>query len=401
MAWLKAHYPAEFMAAVLSRNLTEIKKITFFIDECKHLGLPVLGPDINESELHFVVNRKGEIRFGMAAIKGVGESAVSAIIEERNQNGPYRSIFDFTKRINLRAVNKRSMEALAMAGAFDGFAGVHRAQYFHRENTDDPIFLEKVMRHGALFQEKQQASQHSLFGESMALELPDPKMPDTPPWSKHQQLKYEREVTGFYISGHPLDEYKAEIDAFCNVTFQDLNGGLSRFINKGVTFAGMINAAEVRTSKMGSQYAHFELEDFSDTYRLSLFSDEFLRFKHFLVEGTYVLIHARIEQNKKSNRIEVRVRNMVLLGEALDRYCKSVSLHLELELLNDELVRDLARHIQAHPGDCDLKFRVSDDEDGYYVDLFSKKSGISPSGFIHAIDKLEGVRYKLNGFPAN
>ncbi len=401
MAYLKAHYPAEFMAAVLSRHLTEIKKITFFIDECKHLHIPVLGPDINESDLHFVVNKKGEIRFGMAAIKGIGESAVSAIIEERDQNGPYKNIFDFTKRANLRAVNKRAMEALAMAGAFDGFAGVHRAQYFHRENTDDPIFLEKVMRHAALFQEKQQASQHSLFGENMAIELPDPKVPETAPWSKHQQLKYEREVTGFYISGHPLDEYKAEIEAFCNVTFQDLNGGLSKYLNKGITFAGMINTADIRTSKMGTQYANFELEDFSDTYRLSLFSDEFLRYKHLLVDGTYVLIHGRVEANKKTNRMEVRVKSMMLLAESLDRYCKSVSLHIELENLNDDLVNELAKQIKAHPGDCQLRIRVSDGDEGYMLELFPKKAGINPSGFIHAIDELELVKYKLNGISAN
>ncbi len=180
MAYLKAHYPAEFMAAVLSRHLTEIKKITFFIDECKHLNIPVLGPDVNESDLHFIVNKKGGIRFGMAAIKGIGESAVNAIIEERDNNGPFRSIFDFAKRINLRAVNKRAMEALAKAGAFDSFEGIHRAQYFQQENPEDAFFLEKIVRHAALYQEKQQASQHSLFGDDLTLDLQDPKIPDCP-----------------------------------------------------------------------------------------------------------------------------------------------------------------------------------------------------------------------------
>jgi len=398
MAYLKAHYPAEFMAAVLSRNLTEIKKITFFIDECKHLNIPVLGPDVNESDLHFVVNKKGEIRFGMAAIKGVGESAVNAIIEEREKNGPFRNIFDFTKRINLRAVNKRAMEALAKAGAFDSFEGVHRAQYFHQENTDDPIFLEKVMRHAALFQEKQQASQHSLFGDSMSIELPDPKVPDFPQWSKHQQLKYEREVTGFYISGHPLDEYKAEIDAFCNVNLQILNSGLTKFENKSISFAGVINAAEFRTSKTGTPYAFFELEDFTDTYRMSIFSDEFLRFKHLLVEGTYVLIHARVETYKKNNRLDVRVRNMLLLAESMERYCKSVSISFELENINDELVRQVKMHIREHPGECELKFKVKDMEEGYLLDLTPRKLRVNPSGFVRAISGMENIEYKLNGF---
>lgn len=398
MAYLKAHYPAEFMAAVLSRHLTEIKKITFFIDESKHLHIPVLGPDVNESELHFVVNKKGGIRFGMAAIKGVGESAVSAIIEERNQNGPFRSIFDFVKRINLRAVNKRSLEALAKAGAFDCFEGVHRAQYFQQENSDDTIFLEKIIRHAALYQEKQQASQHSLFGEDLTLEIKDPKIPDCQPWSKHQQLKFEREVTGFYISGHPLDEYKAEISAFCNVNLQDLNGGLSKFSSKTLTFAGMINMSEIKTAKTGNQYANFEMEDFTDSFRISLFSEDFLKFKYLLVEGTYILIFGRVEVNKRNNRPEIRIKNMVLLAEAMEKLCKSLTVSLELENLDTAFIKELTKMVQTNPGECDLKIRIKDSNDGIYLDLHPRKYKVSPSGFIRGISDFEQVEWRLNGF---
>ncbi|MCK9399913.1 MAG: DNA polymerase III subunit alpha [Bacteroidales bacterium] len=401
MAYLKAHYPAEFMAAVLSRHLSEIKKITFFIDECKHLNIPVLGPDVNESELHFVVNKKGGIRFGMAAIKGIGESAVNAIIEERDTNGPFRSIFDFAKRINLRAVNKRAMEALGKAGAFDCFEGIHRAQYFQQENSEDAFFLEKIVRHAALFQEKQQASQHSLFGDDLTVDMQDPKIPDCPPWSKHQQLKNEREVTGFYISGHPLDEYKAEIDAFCNITFQDLNSGLSLHMNKALSFAGIINAAEIRTAKTGNQYANFELEDFSDAYRLSLFSDDFMRFKYLLVEGTYVLIFARIEVNKKNNRPEVRVKNMVLLAEAMEKFCKSISVTVELDKLDSEFIRELTKIVRSHPGECEMNLRIKDTGDGLLLGLHPRKFRINPSGFVHAVSGLEPLEIKLNGFQMN
>jgi DNA polymerase III subunit alpha len=398
MAYLKAHYPAEFMAAVLSRHLTEIKKITFFIDECKHLHIPVLGPDVNESDLHFVVNKKGEIRFGMAAIKGIGESAVSAVIEERVANGPFRSIFDFVKRINLRAVNKRALEALAKAGAFDGFEGIHRAQYFQQENSDDPIFLEKIIRHASLFQEKQQASQHSLFGEDLTLEISDPKIPDCQPWSNHQQLKFEREVTGFYISGHPLDEYKAEIDAFCNVTFQDLNSGLSKFNGKALSFAGMITTAEIRTAKTGNQYANFELEDFSDSYRLSLFSEDFLKFKYLLVEGTYVLIFGRVDVNKRNNRPEIRIKNMILLAEAMEKYCKSITIMMDLEKLDSDFIKALTKIVKENPGECDMKIRVKDSSDGIYLDLHPRKYHVSPAGFVRAISQYDQVEYKLNGF---
>ena len=398
MAYLKAHYPAEFMAAVLSRHLTEIKKITFLIDECKHLHIPVLGPDINESDLHFVVNKRGGIRFGMAAIKGVGESAVNAIIEERDKNGPFRSIFDFVKRINLRAVNKRSLEALAKAGAFDSFEGVHRAQYFQQENSDDTIFLEKLIRHAALFQEKQQASQHSLFGEDLTLEIKDPKIPDCQPWSKHQQLKYEREVTGFYISGHPLDEYKAEIRAFCNVTFQDLNGGLSKFGSRNLICAGMITMSEIRTAKTGNQYANFELEDFSDSFRISLFSEDFLKFKYLLVEGTYVLIFGRVDVNKKNNRPEIRIKNMVLLAEAMEKFCKSLTISIDLESLDDFFIKEMTRLVQSNPGDCEMKIRIKDSNDGIYLDFHPRKYRISPSAFLRGISSFDQVEWRLNGF---
>ena len=401
MAYLKAHYPAEFMAAVLSRHLTEIKKITFFIDECKHLNIAVLGPDVNESDLHFVVNKKGGIRFGMAAIKGVGESAVNAIIEERDSNGPFRSIFDFAKRINLRAVNKRAMEALAKAGAFDSFEGVHRAQYFQQDNPEDSFFLEKIVRHAALYQEKLQSSQHSLFGDDLTLDLQDPKIPDCHQWSNHQQLKFEREVTGFFISGHPLDEYKAEIDAFCNITFQDLNTGLSKFQNKAITFAGMINSAEIRTSKSGTQYANFELEDFTDSYRLSLFSDDFMRFKYLLVEDTYVLIFGRVEVNKKNNRPEVRIKNMVLLAETMEKFCKSISISVELEKLDSSFIKELTRIVRANPGECEMKFRIRDSGDNLFLDLYPRKFRVNPSGIVHAISGFEQIECKLNGFQAS
>ncbi len=400
MAYLKAHYPAEFMAAVLSRHLTEIKKITFFIDECKHLNVPVLGPDLNESELHFVVNKKGGIRFGMAAIKGIGESAVNAIIEERDSKGAFRSIFDFAKRINLRAVNKRALEALGKAGAFDGFEGIHRAQYFQQENPDDPNFLEKILRHAALYQEKQLASQHSLFGDDLTLDLQDPKIPDCPMWTKHQQLKYEREVTGFFISGHPLDEYKAEIDAFCNVSFQDLNSGLSKYQNKSIAFAGMINFAEIRTSKMGSQYANFELEDFTDSYRLSLFSEDFLRFKYLLVEDTYVLIFGRVEVNRKNNRMEIRVKNMVLLAEAMEKFCKSISMSIELEKLDNSFIKQLTKIVRENPGECDLKIKVKDTKENQALDFYPRKFRVNPSGLIHSLNGFDQVEFKLNGFHA-
>jgi DNA polymerase-3 subunit alpha len=397
MAWLKAHYPAEFMAAVLSRHLSDIKKITFFTEECRHLGIMVLGPDVNESMLNFVVNKSGEIRFGMAAIKGIGEGAVESIVEERLRNGPYRSIFDFAKRVNLRTVNKRAFEALAMAGAFDSFAEAHRSQYFYRENNEDSIFLEKVIRHASLFQEKQTASQHSLFGDEVSVELPDPKMPACEPWSKHQRLIFEKEVTGFYISGHPLDDYKPEISAFCSTTLEDLNGGLTKYQNKTVSFAGMINSAEHRTSKSGNPYGIFEVEDFTDTFRLSLFSDEYLKFKHLLVPGAYVHLQARVEANRNNpGRLEVRVNNMMLLAETMERFCKSISLTVSLGDLSEDLASGLVQMLKAHPGKCEIKLRVRDADEGLSVDLRPRKFKVNPGSIVRSLEKQALFEYRLN-----
>jgi DNA polymerase-3 subunit alpha len=398
MAFLKAHHPAEFMAAVLSRHLSEIKKITFFIDECKHLNIPVLGPDINESSLDFIVNQQGKIRFGMAAIKGIGEAAVQAIIEEREANGPFSSIFDFAKRANLKAVNKRAMEALAYAGAFDGFENTHRAQYFYRENSDDSIFLEKVIKHANLFQDKQSSAQHSLFGDEISIELPDPSLPDCEPWSKHQQLKYEKEVTGFYISGHPLDERKTEIDAFCSVTLEDLHVGLLKYKGKAISFAGMVMAAEHRTAKTGNLYGTVEIEDFTDTFRLTLWSDEYLRFRHLLLEGTQIFVQARVEASKSNpNRLEVKVNSVTLLAEIMEKFAKKIVLDVPLSSLNEDLAEIIHQSISSNAGKCELAIRIRDNDENYSLGLFPRKGKVNPSGLARDLLELDGVELWLNG----
>ena len=397
MAYLKAHHPAEFMAAVLSRNLNDIKKITFFLDECRHQGIPVLGPDINESFLNFVVNKKGEIRFGLAAIKGVGEAAVRDIIQEREENGPYKSIFDFAKRVNLRSVNKRSMEALAMAGAFDTFEGAHRAQYFHKEENTEVSFLEKVIRSANQFQEKKAASQNSLFGEDVALEMADPEIPDCPPWNKIEQLAKEKEVTGFYISGHPLDDYKREMDSFCTITLEDLSPlNIRQYKNSTVSFGGMITAVEHRYTKAGKPFGSFVIEDFNDNYKILLFSEDYLRYKHFLNEGNFVFIKARVEPNRnQKTRLELRINNMILLGDALEKYTKSIHLMVELEKLNEDLISNLDQVVRRNPGDCSLSIKVTDKKEDMAISLHARKLKVNPATFLDKAEEMEGVEVKL------
>jgi DNA polymerase-3 subunit alpha len=395
-AYLKAHYLAEYMAAVLTHNLNDIKKITFFVDECQRQGINVLGPDVNESDLNFMVNTKGEIRFGLAAIKNVGESAARAIIEERENSGAYSTIFDFVKRVNLRSVNKRSLEALAMAGAFDSFENTHRAQYFYRENSEDSIFLEKIIKWGATYQEKQNSMQASLFGDSDEIEVKDPDLPKCDPWTKLEQLKHEKDITGFYMSGHPLEDFKIEMDQFCNITIYDLKNNMQKLKNKTVKFAGMVTSVNHRTSKTGNKFATFVIEDFTDQNQFILFSEDYLKMKHFLVEGNSVLVTARIAtRNRHTDTLDIRISKMTLLSEVLEKETKEIELWLTLSAISDDLVNNLSKISSDFAGTCKLKFHIFDKEDNIAIEMPSSKVKVDPSLFLKNISGIPDVSFKL------
>src|SRR6056297_711069 len=288
-AYLKAHYPAEYMAAVLSNNMNDIKQVTFFMEECKRMKLDVLGPDVNESFYKFSVNKDYAVRFGMGAIKGVGSGAVATIVENRKtEAGPYKSIFDMAKRIDLRSANKKAFENLALAGGFDGFGDTHRAQYFH-DDGDGITFLEKVIKYAAKFQENENSSQVSLFGEASEVQIPEPVVPPCEEWGTMEKLRREREVVGIYISGHPLDDFRYEMDYFCNSKLGEFND-LERCVNRDLTFGGVISDVQHRVSKMGKGWAMFSVEDYTDTYEFRMFGEEYLKFRHFLVPNSFVHI---------------------------------------------------------------------------------------------------------------
>lgn len=395
-AYLKAHYPAEYMAAVLTHNLNDIKKITFFVDECLRQKIPVHGPDVNESDLNFMVNAKGEIRFGLAAIKNVGENAARNIMEELEKNGPYASIFDFTKRVNLKSVNKRSMESLAKAGAFDGFGNVHRAQLFYRQDSDDSIFLEKLVKHANEYQLQQNSAQVSLFGDTDDTTYEDPKLPECDPWTKIEQLKNEKEVTGFYMSGHPLEDYKLEIDNFCNVTITDLKNNKEKYKNKGVNFAGILTSVVHRTSKTGKPFATFVIEDFTDSDQYILFSEDYLKMKHFLLEGASLMVKAGIsERNFKNGQLDIRINSIMLLSEALERNTSEIMLKLPLTTVSENFINEVELLVKQNPGPCKLKFMVSDPEDGSDVSMPAPKLKVNVSEFLKKVILIEGVDYRL------
>jgi len=396
MAWLKAHYPAEFMAAVLSRNLTDLKEITLFLDECKRMGIPVLGPDVNESSNAFVANIKGEIRFGMAGIKNVGEGAVQAIVEEREKNGPFLSIFDLARRVNSHMVNKRCMESLARAGAFDCFENTHRAQYFFQENSDDPLFLEKIIKNAADYQSRKNAMQQSLFGESEDIHYNEFTLPDCRPWTKLEQLKYEKEVTGFYLSGHPLDDYRMEMEQFCNVTIEELKTDLKPLRGKELLFAGIIIEANHKIGKTGKKFASFVIEDYYNFINLNVFSEEYLRWEHFLKEGQYLFIKARVEGRfDNPDQLVIRVSNIMLLSEVMEKLARELVVSIEINDLATETIQALHALAKHFKGKSALRFRVHDATEGLSVEMPSKKYRVNAREIIGELMKLPDVQVQM------
>jgi DNA polymerase-3 subunit alpha len=398
MAYLKAHYPPEFMAAVLSRNLNDLKEITLFLDECKRLLIPVLGPDVNESSSMFVANKRGEIRFGMAGIKNVGEAVVKSIVDERIRNGPYSSIFDLTRRISSHNINKRCMESLAKAGAFDCFENTHRAQYFYQENSDDSAFLDKIIRHTSDYHARKDSMQVSLFGDSEEIHFTELALPECRPWSKLEQLKFEKEVTGFYMSGHPLDDYSFEMKQFCNVSVDDLKQDMKPYKGKEISFAGIVIEAHHKIGKSGKPFGSFVVEDYFNFISLSVFSEEFLKWKHFLDEGQYVFIKARVESRfDNADQLSVRVNQIFLLSEVLEKFTKVLSLTISLNELTIDIISRLHNLSVKSKGNCRLRVRIHDPEDNILIDLPSKKMRINPKEMIMALEDFPEIQCRVSG----
>jgi DNA polymerase-3 subunit alpha len=396
MAYLKAHYPAEFMAAVLSRNLTDLKEITNFLDECKRMHLPVLGPDVNESSLAFTVNKKGEIRFGMAGIKNVGEAAVRSIVDERNANGPFTSIFDLTRRISSHLVNKRCLESLVKAGAFDCFENSHRAQYFYQVDSDDQIFLEKIIRHAMDYHARKDSMQQSLFGDTAEVQLTELSLPDCRPWSKLEQLKFEKEVTGFYMSGHPLDDYNYELTYFCSVTIEDLKQDLKPLKGKEVTFAGIVIEANHKVGKTGKPFGSFVVEDYFNFISLNVFSEEFLKWKHLIDAGQYVYIRGRIESRfDNPDQMVVRIIHMSLLQEVMEKMSKTFFITVGLNELAEDLPARLLSKVKQNRGQCPLRIRIFDPIDNVSIDLPSKKHRVNAKELMLALEEFSELQVRI------
>ncbi|NAY92674.1 DNA polymerase III subunit alpha [Muricauda sp. JGD-17] len=399
-AYLKAHYPAEYMAAVLSNNMNDIKQVTFFMEECKRMGLNVLGPDVNESYYKFAVNKDNAIRFGMGAIKGVGRSAVETIVENRKKDGPYKSVFDLTKRVDLRSANKKAFENLALAGGFDSFTDTHRAQYFHHDG-DGINFLEKAVKYGAKFQENENSSQVSLFGEASEVQIPEPVVPPCEDWGTMEKLRREKEVVGIYISGHPLDDFKKEIKAFCN-TSVSVFSDLENYVNRELSVAGVITDVQHRISKNGKGWGLFTLEDYTDSHEFRIFGEEYLKFRHFLMINSFVYIKAFVREGwvnrdtGKKGDPRLQFNDFKQLQDVMDSFAKKLTIKLDIGRLQEKRIQTLKDTLRSYKGDHPLNFVVYEMEDEIKLNLSSRKQKVKINSELLSMLEAHEIHYKLN-----
>lgn len=362
-AYLKANYPAEFMAAIMSRRKDQITEITKLMDECRSLGIATLGPDVNESRMKFTVNKHGEIRFGLAAIKGMGETPANAIINEREENGPYRDIYDFAERIDMRAVNRKAFESLAYSGAFDSF-GYRREQFFAK-NAKEEAFLDTIIRYGYLFQQEKAQAMNSLFGGSDAVEIAHPPVPEGERWPAIEKLNRERELVGIYLSAHPLDEYSVVLNNMCNTKCREIGrdadkAGLAK--REEITFGGIVtNVTERFSQKTGKPFGFVTIEDFDSSGELALFGDDWMKWNGLLKEDYTIYITAKCQQRfRNSDSYELRVQNVEHLYDVKEKRLERLTISMDTSTLDDTMVSELSAIIDKHPGNTQLYVQLRD-----------------------------------------
>ena len=397
-AYLKANYPAEFMAAIMSRRRDQITEITKLMDECKAMGIETLGPDVNESYEKFGVNHHGEIRFGLGAIKGMGDSAALAIIEEREKNGPFKDIYDFAQRINFSSVNRKAFESLALSGGFDSF-GIRREDYF-ATNAKGEVFLDTIVRYGQLYQQEKAQMQNSLFGmfgDGVEIALPPVPKNDIR-WSDIERLNKERDLVGIYLSAHPLDEYKIILDNLCNAKCADLSDMSNLNGREDILLGGIVTAIRTRFDKRGNPCGFVTLEDFDGSGELALFGEDWGHWSGMFAEGASVYITAKLQQRfQNSNQLELKVQNIEYLQGVKEKALDRITISLVTDMLDDQIVADLNELITSHPGKTKLFFQLRDSQGKNHVLLHSRSCGVDVRHtLIDYIDKHEMLDYQIN-----
>ena len=405
-AYLKAHYPAEFMAGNMSRCISDITKITKLMSECQAMGIPCLGPDVNESQRKFSANKKGEIRFGLSAIKGMGDAAAINIIEEREKNGPYKDIYDFVQRVNLSAVNRKALESLALSGGLDNF-GIRRESYFGE--TPKGTFIEILLRYGQTYQQEQNQMQNSLFGDMGGVEIATPKPPEAEQWSAIELLKKERDLVGIYLSAHPLDEYSVVLNSMCNLRCDQLTRDMDKqelAKTAELTFGGIVSSVTSRFTKNNKPFGIVTIEDFNGQGELALFGDEWTKWQHMLKEEYIVYITATMRQRfaNAPNSLELVIKSVEFMNDVKDKRIERFTIYIDSTLLHNSRMNDLEVLLKSNPGNVPLYFNIHDSEHNTDLTLLSHNTTIDPSKkLLNFLDDLnneteehETVRYAIN-----
>ncbi len=394
-AFLKANYPSEYMAAVLSRSLSNIVDITKFMDECRAMGIQVLGPDVNESILKFSVDKNKNIRFGLGAVKGVGEAAVQNIIDER-KNGPYKNIFDFVERVNLTACNKKNIESLALAGAFDNF-GIQREQFF-AETGKGEIFLETLVRYGNKYQTDRSTAANSLFGDDNFVAIAKPEIPPCERWSDLEKLNKEKELVGIYLSAHPLDEYRIILTYVCNTGMAEI-ADREALRGREMLLGGIVTGFREGMTKMGKPYGILKIEDFTGSGEIALFGNDYIEYGKYGKVGMYLLITARVEPRRwKEDELDFKIASVRLLQDEKDRLIERISITVPIHDLDEPTINELSVLIKTNPGHSLLYFKVIDGEHNISLNLFSQNIRLNVTReLIEFLQENENIDFKING----
>ncbi len=390
-AYLKAHYPAEFMAAVLN-NQGNIDKIKFYMEECQRMGLQVLGPDVNESLKGFSVSKASVIRFGMNAIKGVGEAAVEDIITEREANGPYVSVFDFIRRVNQRTVNKKSLESLVLAGAMDGFKELHRAQYFYAPPTDPVTGMERLVRFGNQAQASSSLASNSLFGESAMPDIKPPAMPACEPWTLPELLDREKEVVGIYISAHPLDGYKFEMDNYNIMPIAEIENNKGRIVR----IAGFVTDAAIMTTKKGSKFGKLILNDYSGNHEIVFWEKNYVQYNNFIDNGQKLMVQGVYAEHKyRPGVMEFQIQSIILLDEVRKSLTKKLHVLLPLQKLDEVVVEYLSENLKRYQGNTEMIMQIVDEESQLTTKLRTSQKIELNDELIQFLKEQENIRYSV------
>lgn len=395
-AYLKANYPAEYMAATMSRNISNITEITKLMDESKATGIKVLGPDVNESLLKFSVNMHGDIRFGLGAIKGVGESAVVNILNEREKNGPFKDIFDFVQRVNLSSCNRKNIECLALSGGFDSFGGIKREDFFER-NAKGETFVETLIRYGSKYQLDKEIATHSLFGGEHEVEIATPEVVAAPRWSDLERLNRERELVGIYLSAHPLDEFAVILENVCNTHMAELTD-LTPLQNRDLLLGGIVTGVREGYTKTGKPYGIAKVEDYSGVAEFAFFGNEWVEKKNYFSEGMFLYMHGKCQQRQwKPGEWEVKINTIDLLSEVKDRLIEKLTVTAPLSAVNDSLIAELSALVNTHPGKVELHFIIRDEDGRMYVNLLSRTIKIAvQKDIVNYLKSQPLLDYKIN-----